>query len=230
MSTFRQMLWKIPRPSPALLIGLLALAVASTGTAVAATGQIVNIADPTAPSQIAKVDASGHLKTVASQGVPARPFSITDFFYDRAVVPDNTLVPPTDASVAVDRMIFSLYSAMTNRRTLYVYQYGLNSVTDSCQYETTYRFVGVYDVGPGAAAVDEPSSPIVLRPSAVGKPAWCLVVEAWPAGAGEDSSYYGYGTISGFVTSGSLPSGIGTSAPLSGKAERRAATRAPGAN
>jgi hypothetical protein len=48
------------RPSPALVIAFVALLVALGGTAYAAS-TIVNIADPTTPSRIAKVDAAGKL-------------------------------------------------------------------------------------------------------------------------------------------------------------------------
>ena len=52
---------RIPKPSPALLVGLLALVIALTGTAVAATGSLVNIADGTTATHVAKVDAVGKL-------------------------------------------------------------------------------------------------------------------------------------------------------------------------
>jgi hypothetical protein len=75
------LLRRIPKPSPALLIGLLALGVASTGTAVAATGQVVNIADGTDASHVAKVDAAGRLVVGDGSGalsvdgtVSARPY------------------------------------------------------------------------------------------------------------------------------------------------------------
>jgi hypothetical protein len=62
MSSLRSALRRIPKPSPALLVGLLALGVASTGTAVAASGTVTNIADGADVSKLAKVDAGGALK------------------------------------------------------------------------------------------------------------------------------------------------------------------------
>lgn len=54
---------KAPRSSNALAlaVGLLALAIATTGSAMAATGQLVNIADGKNAGQLAKVDALGRL-------------------------------------------------------------------------------------------------------------------------------------------------------------------------
>jgi hypothetical protein len=49
------------RPTLPTAIALLALAVASTGTAVAATGQLVNIADGSNAARLAKVDVAGKL-------------------------------------------------------------------------------------------------------------------------------------------------------------------------
>jgi hypothetical protein len=59
-SKLTTVLRRIPRPSAALLVGLLALAVATTGTAVAAS-TVVNIADGADDTRVAKVDATGKL-------------------------------------------------------------------------------------------------------------------------------------------------------------------------
>src|SRR3954452_21215867 len=49
------------RPSPASVLAFIALMVALGGTALAATGQIVNIGDGTTAGRLAKVDSSGKL-------------------------------------------------------------------------------------------------------------------------------------------------------------------------
>src|SRR4051794_27335088 len=49
------------RPSPASVLAFIALMVALGGTALAATGQIVNIGDGTTAGRLAKVDADGKL-------------------------------------------------------------------------------------------------------------------------------------------------------------------------
>jgi len=63
----RALIRKVPKPSVALLIGILALVVATTGTAVAA-GTVVNIADASNNAQTAKVDAGGALKVGDGSG------------------------------------------------------------------------------------------------------------------------------------------------------------------
>src|SRR4051794_12560538 len=51
----------IRRPSPALVLAFIALLIALGGTALAATGQLVNITDPVNAANKAKVDATGRL-------------------------------------------------------------------------------------------------------------------------------------------------------------------------
>jgi hypothetical protein len=53
---------RFSRPSTGTILGALALFIALGGTALAATGTVVNIADPTTASHIAKVDANGKLQ------------------------------------------------------------------------------------------------------------------------------------------------------------------------
>jgi len=50
------------RPSPGTALAAVALFVALGGTALAATGQIVNIADPSNAAHVTHVDATGHLQ------------------------------------------------------------------------------------------------------------------------------------------------------------------------
>jgi hypothetical protein len=54
-------MWNNHRPTPAGVLAFLALMIALGGTALAATGQLVNITDPTTAANKAKVDATGHL-------------------------------------------------------------------------------------------------------------------------------------------------------------------------
>jgi hypothetical protein len=60
---------RFSRPSTGTILGAIALFVALGGTALAATGTVVNIADPTTPANLAKVDASGRLQTAGSTSV-----------------------------------------------------------------------------------------------------------------------------------------------------------------
>src|SRR4051812_31149575 len=94
------------RPSPAAVLAFIALMVALGGTALAATGQLVNITDPTNAANKAAVDAGGALKTTVSSGyvaaLPSRsPFFNEAFLSGGGVL--NTLIPANNATVALTR-------------------------------------------------------------------------------------------------------------------------------
>jgi hypothetical protein len=57
---------RFSRPSTGTILGATAVFIALGGTAFAAGATVVNIADPTAPANVAKVDASGKLQTSGS--------------------------------------------------------------------------------------------------------------------------------------------------------------------
>src|SRR5437868_4880147 len=61
-----RLLRRVRRPSLPTAISLLALSIVLTGTAFAATGQLVNIVDGSNPANVAKVDSTGQLKTAAA--------------------------------------------------------------------------------------------------------------------------------------------------------------------
>jgi hypothetical protein len=54
---------RFSRPSSGTILAAAALFVALGGTTMAATGTVVNIADPNNPAQVAAVDNTGALKT-----------------------------------------------------------------------------------------------------------------------------------------------------------------------
>jgi hypothetical protein len=56
------------KPSPAMVVAIVAVVVATGGTAFAASGQLVNIVDPGNAAQAAKVDASGKLNVGDGSG------------------------------------------------------------------------------------------------------------------------------------------------------------------
>ena len=100
---------KLSKPSLGTVLGGLALLVAMSTTAVAATGTIVNIADPTVASRVARVDPSGRLQVgglVSTQ--PAPPTTLW-----RAVgIADNCTViaaPPAGKTVIVRELSATVY-------------------------------------------------------------------------------------------------------------------------
>jgi hypothetical protein len=74
------------KPSPAMAVAIIAVVLATAGTAFAATGQLVNIVDPTNAARAAKVDASGRLHVGDGSG----PLSV-DGTTTGAEAPANTL-------------------------------------------------------------------------------------------------------------------------------------------
>lgn len=60
---------RFSRPSPGTILGAVALFIVLGGTAFAAGATVVNIADPTAKSRVAHVNASGRLETAGSDSV-----------------------------------------------------------------------------------------------------------------------------------------------------------------
>ena len=59
---------RLGKPSPAIVVAIVAVVVATGGTAFAASGQLVNIVDPGNAAQAAKVDASGKLNVGDGSG------------------------------------------------------------------------------------------------------------------------------------------------------------------
>jgi hypothetical protein len=59
---------RFAKPSPAMVMAIIAFVVATAGTAFAATGQLVNIVDPGNTAQAAKVDSTGKLNVGDGSG------------------------------------------------------------------------------------------------------------------------------------------------------------------
>src|SRR5437588_3615935 len=109
---------RLRMPSPAMIVALVALTVALGGTAVAATNvaSIVNIADPTTPANMAKVDTSGALRTggYVGQSTPRAPFFGHTFVSTSST---GTLIGENKATVALTRLSFENHYGQTNYAT-----------------------------------------------------------------------------------------------------------------
>jgi hypothetical protein len=166
-------------------ISLLALSIAVTGTAWAATGQLVNIADPTAAGNIAKVDSTGALKTTAPATPPqppAKPLTRWALLY----IGDNTVIAPTSGTVAIGRIGASNYGKQYNGSTMQVTVRQAGDTGDGTCGGTRVT-LATYDANPGQTVVDGLPTPLVLKPM-TGYPRWCLIATATlPDTAG---SYY----------------------------------------
>ncbi len=211
---------RMRRPSPGMLVALVALFVALGGTAYAATTTIVNIADPTTPANKAKVTAGGELETSSAvsgyvgQTIPRVPF----FGFADLGEPDatQTVIAANKATVALTRLQFDNYYGQTNGAAIsaFLYEQGGNATT--CDGDSGSATIGRYQVQAGQSFSDAIQSPIVLKPLATGD-VWCLDVEL--AVQGDGSFFDPTIGFSGYVAAGTLPAGaIATTAAKPGAA------------
>jgi hypothetical protein len=195
------MLRRIGRPSPATLLAFIALLVALGGTAWAAVTS-VNIADPLVPSNVARVDGNGQLKTsgYVGQAAPKNPW-FGKIFMSTGVT--NPVITANGATIALTRIVVDNYYGQTNGATVQVslIQNGGNAST--CDGSSGSRTIGIYDVRAGSAFADAMESPIVLKPL-VSNTVWCL--NAFASVQGSPGSYFLPAlSTSGYVALGSFP-------------------------
>ena len=206
------------------LAAVIAAAVALMPVAVgAATGSLVNIADPAVATQIAKVDPSGALRTAAKALPPTTPFegrgTVYNFYTSGAYY---VLSQPSAASVVISRVAYT--NAITNDDAWEVFLYISQGNTES---ECLSNLFGIYRQlehvnVPAMQTVmsPQPDSTRVLKPLTPGGK-WCLVAGAGPTQnlssadfGGVTVDYSGYTAAGTFVPSsapaGATPSPAGT--------------------
>jgi len=201
------------RPSLPTAIALLALAVATTGTAAAATGQLVNISDPTTAANVARVDAAGALKTTTSGTVSARPTppastfdtfgSITNFYKNGSQY--LVITPATSATVAITRLLYTNGITNTNDWEVFVYYETIPSGGTCKAFSAGHKFIAHVNVKAHDSLVDALPSPVVLKPK-TGSPQWCLVAGGGPTQASAsttDGALFDI-SVTGFVVSGAF--------------------------
>ena len=163
---------KFSRPSTGTILGAVALFVALGGTALAATGTLVNITDPSHSTYVAKVSSRGELKTTQ---VPGSPF--THF----AIFPPGDLRPimaPTSATLAFSRIGFTNSSAQTGGATAHVTLYEWASDGGSvCTNAGSSATLATYEIKAGQTVLDALPTSMVLKPLS-GHAYWCLVAYA----------------------------------------------------
>jgi hypothetical protein len=200
----------IPRPSPGTILGAVALFVALGGTALAATGTVVNIADPTTAANKAKVDTTGALKTAGTatvsgfvgETIPKTPL-FGHQYLSRSVA--NVLIGANKATVALARLDLANYYDQTNGAAVDIRVVEQSGSTTTCDGSTGSQAVGTYEVPAGQTVSDAIASPVVLKPLVSGD-VWCLL--AFVAVQGGPGSYFlPEASFSGYVAAGTLPSG-----------------------
>lgn len=197
-----------PRNLLPLSIALLALAIATTGTAAAATGQLVNIADGTNAGALARVDGTGALKVAAVPMAPARPYNT-----NRVAPNDNfgAVTTPTLAQIALNRVQVAGDSLNNTPSTVFLYYGTVPSGAECYSGMTDFRLIGEYGITPASSFLDAFPTPLVLKPN--GTRPWCLIAANYKNTSSGFSSVRL--TMSGFVVSGTPPAGTAADGPAS---------------
>jgi hypothetical protein len=197
---------RFKRPSNGTVIASVALFIAMGGTALAATGQLVNITDGSNSSLIAHVTASGQLRVTTQQEAASRPWFLLGNIYTSDVVASgyNFLwSTPTSAKIAIDRVTLNNYPVDTQRRLVELYFFTVNS-GQGCNSSATWqdvRQVAAYQATPENTVVENLTTPLVLQPLSGRN--WCLSAVAETATSGD--TYYSYLHLGGFVVNGTAP-------------------------
>lgn len=168
----RRAFGRLRPPSLSTAISLLALSIVVTGTAWAATGQIVNIADGTSAGNIARVGGDGSLKTAVTSGnvgvaVPKTQFQHSFFVGEGA----NTVIGPTKATLALSRVLVSNHGAGSLRHDVRVQLEQRASNGTAC--DGINRTLAGYDTKPNSTVIDPLPTPMQLKPYG-GASHWCL--------------------------------------------------------
>jgi hypothetical protein len=198
-------------PSPSMLVAVAALVVALGGTAVAAS-TVVNIADPTAPAHVAKVDATGALHTAGTSTVsgyvgetaPKTPF------FNQAFLPgvgSTTLIAASKSTITLTRVSVDNYYAQVNAKHVHFVLQETGGNGTSCDGSSGTREIGEYDLAPAQAFTDAMESPVVLKPF-VANTVWCLTVTVDLEGGTSSGYYLPSIAWSGYVVAGTPPAGL----------------------
>jgi hypothetical protein len=196
------------RPSMPTAISLLALSIVLTGTAWAATGQLVNIIDPHTAGHVARVDKNGGVRTSATP--PAKPLQGGTYLFKGTI----DIIGPSSGQVALSRVGMSNSAKQFEGKTAVL---SLTQRAVSSQGTCTGNSVvlGQYQVKPGDTVIDPMPSPLVLRPLP-GAAQWCLVADV---DIDLTSYYLPLFFFNGWVMSGTVAKPLGTaSAPAAASA------------
>jgi hypothetical protein len=189
---------RINRPSTGLLVGGLALFVALGGTAAAATGQLVNIADPTHATWVAHVDSGGAVKTKTYPNAATFSRSLQVQNIQDNAVPKVLL--ETSATLAIDRIQMTAEDTGSTSPWYGGIFYQPASSGGDCTGTLTRIAVEAAPVG--TEHLDSfGNDPLVLKPAVAGNQ-WCLVTTLGPAN--QTTGGLAYVDVSGVIVSGTF--------------------------
>ena len=208
--------WALPTS-----VAFLAFVIGATGilhTAEAATGSAVNIADPAAAANLAKVDTTGALRvTVGSGTVGARPVVASSPFHADGSVPNfyaNGFTPvkvlgPSNATVVITNFTAMLESTTGVAWDGAVWLAGSTSTTCSApSVRKALLAVPAADMREIAYG----DAPLVIKPPS-GSSYWCLMATFGPLNASSSDSGNFYLQMTGYVSSGTFVSPQAPAAP-----------------
>jgi hypothetical protein len=227
--------WK-PRHVVAICISLAVGVIAGPVAVQAATGTIVNIADPTTASQVAKVDASGRLSTVSavsgtvavgSGTVSARPYTATTPLSGNKEIPgyhttssQTIVLGPTTSVVGLTHMTFANDATNVDPWEAAVRLVPGNTVSD-CRtnfFASTSKQITLVNVGVDGTVDSDFSNPYVTKPiTGSGFTSYCVGVVAGPrtvTGANNGTMSFSW---SGLLVSGTVPTTASAAPHSAGK-------------
>jgi hypothetical protein len=183
------------RVSPAMVVALIALIAATAGTALAATGQLVNIVDPSNAGYAAKVDKFGSLSVLDRQRVSFSRSEMVPNFYSTGT---QTTILQTTASLQISRMQLAVEDVGSSPWIGAVF-YQAGDAQGNCNGAETR--IAVESARPGDTHLDQLSEPLQLKSDVAGH-TWCLKVSFGPIDASTDSD--AFFDVSGTVLVGRL--------------------------
>src|SRR4051812_5908938 len=148
------------RPSPAMVVAFVALIAATAGTALAATGQLVNIVDPVS-STAARVDQSGYLK-VASKPSPGTSFARSVSAPNYYATGGYATLIQTNATLALGRIQVTVEDTGSSPWDGAIW-YQTADAGGTCNGDLTR--VAIEAAQPGTTHLDELATPVLLKPA-----------------------------------------------------------------
>lgn len=190
----------------AIALAGLAVVLAATGTAYAVTASVVNIADPTVPSRVARVDTAGRLTTA---GVTSTIDSVTNFGFDAT----TAVTSPTTATLAITSVSWSnpgLNSAYTgttyNANLVKIHAGTTNQCVVGQDGAYIERYLGGRQVDPGDDTEITYPAPLLVKPTGSAK--YCVGISLSHLGGSQSTLYLSTFQLTAYTQSGTY-SGVG---------------------
>lgn len=194
-----------------LVLAGLAVVLASTGTAVAVTATTVNIADPTSPTNVARVDAKGRLSTTE----PTATITTSGLLYGYQNQ-DNFVTSPTAASLAITKLQLAESAvnvgAAGNQVRVVLYKTGVDAGGNCAG--TGYVQLAYYQLNAGDTLIDDFATPLTVTATAKAK--YCLDLYVFQVNSSANLSYVPSYALNAYSAVGTY-TGLGTGTAVTAK-------------